>query len=63
MEKLGIVRRINNANALAAQVALLLENPETLDGMQTTAKTWIAQQGGAAQRLLDILSPLFEVKT
>ena len=52
---------VKNAAHLASQVELLLANPPTLNTLQTNARQWVESQGGATDRVLDTLAPLFSV--
>jgi len=62
MEKLGIILRAKNAQSLAAHIAQLLNDATLRITMQTNVRRWVESKSGTAERLLELLSPLLEVK-
>jgi 3-deoxy-D-manno-octulosonic-acid transferase len=60
LEKAGGVATVNSAAELAARIDNLLNQPEALHAMQANARQWVESQGGASERMLAMLKPVFE---
>lgn len=58
MEQAGCCLRIDSAEALAAQVGLLLGDIAARDRLQSAVKRWMEGKGGTAERLLAALEPV-----
>lgn len=59
MEKLQICKKVQNARELAEQIDYLLTNTDILTKNHTIGKEWLKTKGGAVERILNILSPIF----
>jgi 3-deoxy-D-manno-octulosonic-acid transferase len=59
----NIVGLVANAAGIVAQVSTLLSNNEALETVQASAKQWTLSKSGTAQRLLETLLPIFELKS
>jgi len=62
MEKAGVVIRVQNAAGLAAQIDKLLNDAKAREAMQNAVRFWMQDKGGATDRLLENLQPIFEVR-
>jgi len=62
MEKTGGCLRIESADNLAAQLDGLFNNIAARNQLQSAVKKWMEGKGGTADRLLDILGPVFDPK-
>ena len=63
MEKAGACARSQNAGMLAAQVNSLLNDASIRGHMQSTVKKWMEGKGGTADRLMEMLEPVFNPET
>ena len=60
MEQAGCVFRIDSAETLATQISVLLKDDTERSRMQSTVKKWMEGKGGAAERLMEALAPVFD---
>jgi len=59
MEQAGCVLRVDGPEALAIQIDALFKDSVKRDRMQSTVKQWMEGKGGAADRLMQALEPIF----
>ncbi len=59
MEKLGICTRVQDTTELAAQIDKLLNNSDIITQKQVITKEWLNLKSGVADRIIEILSPVF----
>lgn len=59
MEKLGICIRVRSAGELAGQIEKLMENHDLITQMQMLTREWLRVKSGAADKMIEILSPIF----
>jgi 3-deoxy-D-manno-octulosonic-acid transferase len=62
MEQSGCCLRVGNAGFLAAQIDNLIHYPEQRDAMQKATRQWLEGKGGTADRILEMLEPVFYPK-
>lgn len=59
MEKAGGCLRVTDGHDLGMQVGQLFSDSKSLEKLQNAGQKWVESQGGAAERLLDMLAPVF----
>lgn len=62
MEKNRCCLRVANVKSLASELHALLGNPAAAEQMQQRAKQWVEAGGGAADRILSLLTPVFSLR-
>lgn len=59
MENLSICVRVNDATELATKVNSLMQDSDTLTKMQMQTREWLRGKNGAANKIVDIVAPIF----
>lgn len=59
MEKYSICKRIADANEMATKINGLMMDSDELTKMQMVTKEWLRGKSGAAEKIINIISPIF----
>lgn len=59
MQNAGALLRVGNAAQLADTVGKLITHPDDIAQLQIITRRWLADKGGAAERILNTLAPIF----